>query len=73
MRTRDDIKGGISYFQSEIIRLDKAIDVALNTPNVILFLDEVLKGTNSIDKLEGTKKLLSFFCRKWDYNSISNT
>ena len=61
MRTRDDIKGGISYFQSEIIRLDKAIDVALNTPNVILFLDEVLKGTNSIDKLEGTKKLLSFF------------
>lgn len=64
MRTRDDIKGGVSYFQSEIIRLDKAIDLALSSPYVILILDEVLKGTNSVDKLEGTKKLLYFFVKK---------
>lgn len=64
MRTQDNIAIGKSYFNAEIDRLALAIDYSLINYPTLLILDEVLKGTNSEDKLQGTIELLDFFSKK---------
>ena len=61
MRTQDDISNGKSYFNAEIDRLSNAIDYCMQNPHTLLILDEVLKGTNSGDKLKGSIELLEYF------------
>jgi len=64
MRTQDNIAIGKSYFNAEIDRLALAIDYCAANSPVLLILDEVLKGTNSEDKLQGTLELLEFFSER---------
>lgn len=63
MRTHDDIILGKSYFNAEIERLSLAIDYCKLKAPVLLILDEILKGTNSEDKLYGSVKLLKYFSK----------
>lgn len=64
MRTQDNVTIGKSYFNAEIDRLAQAIDYVLVNSPTLLILDEVLKGTNSEDKLHGTLELLKFFSKR---------
>ena len=72
MRTTDDLTHGISYFNAELIRLeellkfckDSAMSNNYNERNrgeklrTLIILDEILKGTNSLDKLNGSRRFL---------------
>ena len=59
MRTTDNLAKGTSYFHAELLRLKALIDqVSNDRPNFII-LDEMLKGTNSRDKLNGSIKFLN--------------
>lgn len=59
MRTTDDLQHGISYFNAELIRLRLLLDsVRENPPCTLIILDEILKGTNSLDKLNGSRMFL---------------
>lgn len=62
MRTTDDLTHGISYFNAELLRLRQLIS-SLNGPTLII-LDEILKGTNSLDKLNGSRLFLEYISRK---------
>lgn len=64
MRTQDNIVAGKSYFNAEIDRLESAIDYGREHPSTLFIFDEVLKGTNSEDKLLGSINLLKFFSQK---------
>jgi len=58
MRTNDSLSDGSSYFNAEIKRLKLLIDkLEKNEPQFII-LDEILKGTNSVDKLKGSEMFL---------------
>jgi len=58
MRTTDSLFDDESYFFAELKRI-KSILVALDEgKQILIILDEILKGTNSIDKLAGSQKLL---------------
>ena len=58
MRTTDDLTHGISYFNAELLRLDQLLgSLRESTPSLII-LDEILKGTNSLDKLNGSRLFL---------------
>jgi len=67
MRTSDDLSSGISYFNAELLRLKQLIDCLKashptfggtgESPTLII-LDEILKGTNSLDKLNGSRMFL---------------
>lgn len=57
MRTTDSLNKEESYFFSELKRLKYIID-ASSQENHFIILDEILKGTNSKDKAEGSKKFL---------------
>lgn len=60
MRTSDDLAHGISYFNAELLRLQQLIDHLDATPDkpTLIILDEILKGTNSLDKLNGSRMFL---------------
>lgn len=58
MRTSDNLSRGISYFNAELLRLQQLLDSVRRTPRTLIILDEILKGTNSLDKLNGSRMFL---------------
>ena len=54
MRTSDNLSDNISYFNAELIRLKQLLRHAKSHRFTLIILDEILKGTNSKDKLEGS-------------------
>ncbi|MDO6736467.1 MutS-related protein [Wenyingzhuangia sp. 2_MG-2023] len=57
MRTSDSLTDNTSYFFAEIKRLKFIINTIKDEPYFIL-LDEILKGTNSVDKANGSQKFV---------------
>ena len=53
-----------SYFHAELLRLQQLVNIAQQEDKVFIILDEMLKGTNSVDKLNGSlaflKRILSY-------------
>jgi hypothetical protein len=65
MRTTDDLTRGISYFNAELLRLQQLINfVSQQRRPTLLILDEILKGTNSEDKLNGSRMFLEHMTGK---------
>ena len=58
MRTSDDLAHGTSYFNAELLRLKQLIAICRENRHTLIILDEILKGTNSADKLSGSKMFL---------------
>ena len=58
MRTTDDLAHGISYFNAELLRLKQLISECKENCHTLIILDEILKGTNSADKLSGSRMFL---------------
>ncbi|SDM53798.1 MutS-related protein [Kriegella aquimaris] len=57
MRTTDSLTDDESYFFSELKRLKFIVD-EIQTDRYFIVLDEILKGTNSIDKAKGSRKFV---------------
>lgn len=58
MRSSDSLADETSYFYAELKRL-KYIVEELEKEDCFVILDEILKGTNSVDKAEGSKKFVA--------------
>lgn len=58
MRTTDDLAHHESYFFAELKRLKVILETLKNDGSVFILLDEILRGTNSKDKLTGSEKYL---------------
>ena len=59
MRTSDDLTHGISYFNAELLRLEQLVQFCKgDSLRTLIILDEILKGTNSVDKLNGSRLFL---------------
>lgn len=58
MRTTDDLTRGISYFNAELLRLKQLLAYCRRNRHTLIILDEILKGTNSLDKLNGSRLFL---------------
>ena len=58
MRTTDSLLKDESYFFAELKRIQGVLERLKNGERIFIILDEMLKGTNSVDKLEGSKKLI---------------
>jgi hypothetical protein len=55
----DSLEGGISRFYAEIHRLKQIMDLTSSRAPVLFLLDELLSGTNSHDRLIGTRSFVS--------------
>lgn len=60
MRTTDDLNRNISYFNAELIRLEQLIRYCRANTYTFIILDEILRGTNSADKLHGSRLFLEY-------------
>lgn len=58
MRTSDDLTHESSYFHAELSRLKFILDAMHGGRKLFILLDEILKGTNSLDKEQGSKQFL---------------
>jgi len=58
MRTSDNLMNDESYFYAELLRLQSMLTLLRSGENLFAILDEMLKGTNSVDKLNGSKELI---------------
>jgi MutS domain V len=55
----DSLEGGISRFYAEINRLKQIMDLTGGPAPVLFLLDELLSGTNSHDRLIGTRSFVT--------------
>ncbi|WP_297099247.1 hypothetical protein [uncultured Draconibacterium sp.] len=58
MRTTDSLLKDESYFFAELKRIKAVLDRLAAGEQIFVILDEMLKGTNSVDKLNGSKELV---------------
>ena len=58
MRLADDLNEGVSTFYAELKRIKAVIELAEKQPNTIFLIDEIFRGTNSIDRLAGAKGVI---------------
>lgn len=54
MRTSDSLNKHESYFYAELKRLKELLDRLKEGESLFIILDEILKGTNSVDKQKGS-------------------
>lgn len=60
MALRDDLLGGESYFMVEIRALKRILDACTvkEKPPVLCFVDEVLRGTNTVERIAASGRIL---------------
>lgn len=71
MALRDDVLEGESYYMREIKYLKRMLD-ELNTGEPMLFvIDEILKGTNTRERLAASNAILSYMAQKQGFFLIA--
>ena len=58
MRISDNLEESTSTFYAELKKLKTVIDKVNNKENVFILLDEILRGTNSLDRHTGSEALI---------------
>lgn len=58
MTLRDDIEGGESYYIVEIRSLKRILDASGGEIPVLCFIDEVLRGTNTVERIAASAQIL---------------
>jgi hypothetical protein len=71
MRTSDNLEESISSFYAEILRIKALIDLTDRGEKVFFLLDEIFKGTNSIDRHVGAKILIHQLSKKNTLGMVS--
>ncbi len=63
MALRDDLNYGDSYYMVEIKSLKRIIDASKDEAGgpVLCFIDEVLRGTNTVERIAASTKVLEYF------------
>lgn len=58
MRIKDSLAESTSTFKAELDRIAWVLKVAESHPNTYVLIDEMLRGTNSVDKYRGSKAII---------------
>lgn len=60
MAVRDNVMAGESYFISEIKSLKRLLDSLNGKTRVIAFIDEILKGTNTMERISASAAIMKY-------------
>lgn len=58
MRNSDNLGESVSSFYAELARIKQLLTMAENGESVLYLLDEILKGTNTVDRIMGSESLI---------------
>ncbi|MBR0599628.1 MutS family DNA mismatch repair protein [Sinanaerobacter chloroacetimidivorans] len=59
MRIADDLNEGVSTFYAELKRIKGILDNSRNDRNTLFLIDEIFRGTNSVDRLTGARTVIT--------------
>lgn len=65
MALRDDLSGGESYFIVEIRSLKRILDESRKAEPLLCIIDEVLRGTNTIERIAASSRILNALNQDW--------
>lgn len=65
MALRDDLSGGESYFIVEIKSLKRILDESKKEEPLLCIIDEVLRGTNTIERIAASSRILRELSKAW--------
>lgn len=65
MALRDDLLGGESYFIVEIKSLKRILDESRKQEPLLCIIDEVLRGTNTIERIAASSRILAELVNDW--------
>lgn len=71
MRTKDNLEERISSFYAEILRVKNIIEATKRGEKIFFLLDEIFKGTNSVDRHLGAKILINQLMNKGGKGLVS--
>ena len=63
MAARDDLAAGESYFVAEIKSMRRVVALVGGPLPFYCFIDEVLKGTNTAERIAASCAVLRYLCR----------
>jgi DNA mismatch repair ATPase MutS len=62
MAIRDNVQGGDSYFIVEIKSLKRILSALQDDKITLCFIDEILRGTNTVERIASSSSLLRYLC-----------
>ena len=63
IRMTDDLLNSVSYYFEEVLTIKGFLDESNSLSNNLFFLDEIFKGTNTIERIAAGKSVLSYLAR----------
>ncbi|QVY66177.1 DNA mismatch repair protein MutS [Polaribacter sp. Q13] len=64
IRITDDLLDNTSYYLQEVLTVKELIDASKDENPCLFVLDEIFKGTNTIERISGGKAILSYLNKK---------
>jgi len=66
MSIKDDLMSARSFYMAEVLSLKRIIDLLDSSPqnHVVTFVDEVLRGTNTIERIAASTEILKYLSEK---------
>lgn len=76
MRVEDSLERGVSYYMAELQRLKSVVDAArldrsLGDRRLLYLLDEILHGTNSVERQIAARRVIMFLVRQGALGAVS--
>ncbi len=71
MRIKDALEENVSTFKSELNRVVKILDLLKSSRPAFILADEILRGTNSHDKLKGSKAIVLRILQQKSYGIVA--
>jgi len=76
VRVQDSLERGVSFFMAELQRLKLVVDAArlrreLGGPRVLYLLDEILQGTNTVERQIAARRIIAFLVATGAIGAVS--
>jgi DNA mismatch repair ATPase MutS len=71
LRISDSLEQGVSHFYAELNKLKAAVDTARASSRVLFLLDEILHGTNSVERQIGARWVLGELLKTGSIGAVS--
>lgn len=71
MRIKDSLQESTSTFKAELDRMKLILERVHDQPHSFFLIDEMLRGTNSIDKYRGSKAIIERLIREQAYGMVA--
>ena len=64
IRISDDLINNTSYYLEEVVRIKELIDASKEEDSCLFILDELFKGTNTVERIAAGKSILSYLNKR---------